>query len=81
LAEKGLGEARQVLELLGNTLKRHELVSDEGLAVLDIVNSYARTWQLLWQYNENSLPAFLSCRTALFHRNPIRCLHRREGRN
>jgi prophage maintenance system killer protein len=56
LAEKGLGEARQMLELLGNTLKSQELVSDEGMAVLDIVSSYTRTWQLLWQYDEDSLP-------------------------
>jgi hypothetical protein len=56
LAEKGLGEARQMLELLSNTLESHHQVNDEGRAVLDIVNSYARTWQLLWQYDEDSLP-------------------------
>ncbi len=56
LAEKGLDEARQMLVLLGNTLKGHALVTDEGMAVLDIVTSYARTWQLLWQYDEDSLP-------------------------
>ena len=55
LAEKGFGEARQMIELLGNTLQSHELVADEGRAVLDIVNSYAGTWQLLWQYDEDSL--------------------------
>jgi prophage maintenance system killer protein len=57
LAEKGLGEARQMLELLGKTLESHNLVNDEGRAVLDIVNAYARTWQLLWQYDEDSLAA------------------------
>jgi prophage maintenance system killer protein len=55
LAEKGLGEARQMLELLANTLESHNLVSDEGQAVLTIVSGYARTWQLLWQYDEDSL--------------------------
>jgi len=55
LLEKGLGEARQMLELVGNTLKSHEQLSDEAQAVLDIVNAYARTWQLLWQYDEDSL--------------------------
>ncbi len=55
LAEKGLGEARQMLELIGNTLKSHNLVNDEGQAILSIVNCYARTWQLLWQYDEDSL--------------------------
>ncbi len=56
IAEKGLDEARQVLELLGQTLQSHELVSDEGKAVLDVVNAYARTWKLLLQYDEDSLP-------------------------
>jgi len=55
LAEKGLGEARQMLKLLANTLEGHDLLSDEGLAVLSIVSGYARTWQLLWQYDEDSL--------------------------
>jgi prophage maintenance system killer protein len=57
LAEKGRGEARQMLKLLGNTLESHDLVNNDGRAVLDIVNSYARTWQLLWQYDEDSLAA------------------------
>lgn len=29
--------------------------SDEKHAVLAIINRYARAWQLLWQYDENSL--------------------------
>ena len=56
LAEKGVEEARQMLALLSNTLQGHALVSDEGVAVLEIVTAYARTWQLLWQYDEDSLP-------------------------
>ncbi len=55
LAEKGFGEVKQVLKLLANTLENHNLVSDEGRAVLSIVNGYARTWQLLWKYDEDSL--------------------------
>ena len=55
LAEKGLGQARQIMELLSSTLVNHDLINDEGRAVLDIVNSYSRTWQLLWQYDEDSL--------------------------
>ncbi|MDA3897234.1 MAG: virulence protein RhuM/Fic/DOC family protein, partial [Desulfobacteraceae bacterium] len=57
LAEKGVEEVRQVLSLLAGTLESHNLVSDEGLAILDVVNRYARTWQLLLQYDENNLPA------------------------
>lgn len=55
LAEKGLGEARQMLALLSNTLEGHNLVSDEGRSVLQIVNQYTRTWQLLWRYDEDTL--------------------------
>lgn len=55
LAEKGLGEARQMLELLSSTLQGHDLVTGEGSSILDIVSSYSRTWQLLWQYDEDSL--------------------------
>ena len=55
LAEKGFGEIRQMLELMSSTLQIHELVTDEGRIILDIVSSYSRTWQLLWQYDEGSL--------------------------
>lgn len=55
LTEKGTGEIRRIITLLANTLEGHNLVSDEGRSVLSIVNRFARTWQLLWQYDENSL--------------------------
>lgn len=55
LTEKGLGEARQVLDLLKSTLQNHGLVTDEGRAILEIVNAYSLTWKLLWQYDEDSL--------------------------
>jgi prophage maintenance system killer protein len=56
LAEKGVDEVRQVLRLLADTLESHNLVSDEGRAVLEVVSRYARTWQLLLQYDEDRLP-------------------------
>ncbi len=55
LAEKGLSEARQVLSLLAGTLESQNLITDEGRAVLSIVNRYAKTWSLLLQYDENTL--------------------------
>ncbi len=55
LAERGITEAGQMLSLLQSTLNSHDLVSDEGRSVLEIVTNYARTWQLLWQYDEDSL--------------------------
>jgi prophage maintenance system killer protein len=56
LAEKGIHEAQQVLSLLTNTLENQNLVSDEGRSILTIVNQYAKTWQLLLQYDEDKLP-------------------------
>lgn len=56
LAEKGIHEAQQVLSLLANTLENQNLVNAEGLSVLNIVNRYAKTWQLLLQYDEDNLP-------------------------
>jgi prophage maintenance system killer protein len=56
LAEKGVDEARQMLALVADTLEGQQLVGDEGLAVLDIVTHYAKTWQFLWQYDEDTLP-------------------------
>jgi prophage maintenance system killer protein len=56
LREKGLGEMEQALRLLARTLSAHELVNDQGRAVLDVVAQYARSWRLLLQYDENRLP-------------------------
>lgn len=55
LAEKGLSEMEQTLQLLTRTLKQHELVSDEGKAVLEVVSRYAKSWSLLLQYDEDRL--------------------------
>ena len=57
IAEKGAKEMRQGLSLLANTLEGHGLVNDDGRAVLNIINRYARTWKLLLQYDEGNLPA------------------------
>ncbi|MDH5299668.1 MAG: virulence RhuM family protein [Desulfobulbaceae bacterium] len=55
LAEKGLAEMEQTIALLARTLVRHEELSDEGRAVLEVVSRYAKTWSLLLQYDENRL--------------------------
>ncbi len=55
LAEKGLMEMEQALALLSRTLQNHRLVNDEGKAVLDVVNNYAKSWTLLLQYDEQQL--------------------------
>jgi prophage maintenance system killer protein len=56
LREKGLTEMEQAVRLLARTLSAHELVNDQGRAVLDVVTRYARSWRLLLQYDENRLP-------------------------
>jgi prophage maintenance system killer protein len=53
--EKGMGEMEQAVGLLARTLKGHALVTDEGRAVLDVVEHYARSWRLLLEYDERRL--------------------------
>jgi hypothetical protein len=55
LAERGLLEARQTLELLARTLQNQALVDDTGRAVLDLITGYADTWRLLLEYDEDRL--------------------------
>ena len=55
LAEKGLVEMEQTIALLARTLERHEELTDEGRAVLEVVSRYAKTWSLLLQYDEDRL--------------------------
>jgi len=55
LAERGLLEARQTLDLLARTLQNQALVDDTGRAVLDLIVGYADTWRLLLEYDENRL--------------------------
>jgi prophage maintenance system killer protein len=57
LAEQGAKELQDVVALLSRTLESHDLVNNEGLAVLDIVSRYAGAWRLLLQYDEGTLPA------------------------
>ena len=55
LAERGLDEARQTLDLLARTLQNQALVTDAGSAVLEIISDYAETWRLLLEYDEDRL--------------------------
>lgn len=54
LQERGV-EFEQAIALLSRTLANQELVSDEGEAVLAVINDYARSWSLLQGYDEQSL--------------------------
>jgi prophage maintenance system killer protein len=55
LAERGLGEIELAVGLLARTLTAHTLVTDEGRAVLDVVQRYTRSWRLLLEYDEERL--------------------------
>jgi len=55
LAERGLLEARQTLDLLARTLQNQALVDDTGRAVLELITGYADTWRLLLEFDENRL--------------------------
>lgn len=64
LAERGLDEARQTLELLARTLRNQELVDETGRAVLHIITAYADTWRLLLEYDEDRLATPASAKPA-----------------
>ncbi len=57
LAERGLREARETLDLLARTLRSQSMVSGAGEAVLELVTRYADTWRLLLEYDEDRLEA------------------------
>ena len=61
LAEKGLCEMEQTIALLSKTLERHETLSDEGKAVLEVVSRYAKSWSLLLKYDEDRLELPKDC--------------------
>ena len=55
LAERGLDEAHQTLDLLARTLRNQALVDETGQSVLDLITEYADTWRLLLEYDEDRL--------------------------
>jgi prophage maintenance system killer protein len=56
LQERGI-EFEQAVNLLSKTLANQQLVNAEGIAVLAVINDYARSWSLLQGYDEQSLKA------------------------
>lgn len=55
LRERGLDEVEQAIDLLSDTLRNQSLVTDQGRAVLDVVQRYTRAWRLLLEYDEGRL--------------------------
>ena len=55
LAERGLREARETLDLLDRTLRNQALVDNTGQAILELITGYADAWRLLLEYDEDRL--------------------------
>jgi len=55
IRERGFGEIEQAVGLLARTLTAHALVTEEGSAVLHMVQRYTRAWRLLVEYDEARL--------------------------
>ena len=55
LAQQGLTELAQAVDLLGKTLTRQERVNDIGREVVGLILGYARAWRLLLDYDEGKL--------------------------
>ncbi len=57
LAERGLDETYQTLDLLPRTLRNPALVDKAGQSVLNLITEYAHTWRPLLEYDEDRLRA------------------------
>lgn len=55
LAELGIKELQQAVELLQKTLIANELVNPIGAETIQLIMSYAKTWHLLLAYDEDRL--------------------------
>jgi DNA ligase (NAD+) len=55
LAERGVKELQQSIELLQKTLTRNDLVNDIGSETIQLIISYTKTWHLLLAYDEDEL--------------------------
>ena len=64
LAERGISEMQQAVELLARTLDHQALITGIGKDVLSVIVGYARTWRLLLQYDENTLLLPAGCQPA-----------------
>lgn len=69
LAERGIQEAQQALELLARTLQNQNLVNPSGSTAIDLIVGYAKTWRWLVEYDEDrlALPTTLSPSTSVLH--------------
>lgn len=64
LAERGLDEARQAIDLLARSLTDPALISDTGRELISLIAGYAKTWHLLLKYDEDGLQLPAGCQPA-----------------
>ena len=64
LAQQGLVELEQAVDLLSKTLTRQKLVTDIGREVVGLILGYAKTWRLLLDYDEDKLGVPVGARPA-----------------
>lgn len=55
LAQKGIKDLEQSIDLLQKTLVKNELVNELGSNTIQLIISYAKTWELLLAYDEDRL--------------------------
>ncbi len=55
LAERGVHELQQTVQLLQKTLVHHDLVNDLGQEAIQLILAYTKTWNLLLAYDEDQL--------------------------
>lgn len=55
LLEKGFEELQESIQLLQKTLMQQKLITDVGVEVMQLVSDYAKTWEVLRNYDEDQL--------------------------
>ncbi|MBP9675046.1 MAG: virulence protein RhuM/Fic/DOC family protein [Bacteriovoracaceae bacterium] len=61
MTKERVDEIQRTLHLFTNTLQSQALVNEKGVEVLSLILSYAKTWHLLFQYDENDLELPKNC--------------------
>ena len=55
LAERGVHELQQTLQLLQKTLVHHDRVNDLGQEAIQLILAYTKTWNLLLAYDQGKI--------------------------
>lgn len=56
LSPQMISNMRGAIEILSNTLKNQNFITEAGEQILQIIINYSKTWDLLLKYDENNLP-------------------------